>query len=70
MQSEFVAMSTNDDKYNDKQAENGRIKADPFDSPEIEKMLPDEFDTLYKTMPLTEETTCGWSFMRGGLWQK
>lgn len=66
-------MSTNDDKYEDKSnknEENGRIQTDEFHYPEIEKMLPNEFDTLYKTMPLTDETTCGLSFLRGNIWQK
>lgn len=41
-----------------------------FNYAEIEKMLPDQFDDLYKTLPLTEETTCGIWFIRGRLWQK
>lgn len=48
---------------------NGR-KSEAFDYAEIEKMLPEKFDELYKTFPLTDETTCGlWRF-RGDLWQK
>lgn len=44
--------------------------ADKFDYTEIERMLPEQFDDLYKTLPLTEETTCGVWFIRGNLWQK
>lgn len=47
-----------------------RRAADEFDYTEIEKMLPKEFDDLYRTLPLTEETTCGIWFIRGSLWQK
>lgn len=47
-----------------------RRAADDFDHTEIEKMLPTEFDDLYRTLPLTEETTCGIWFIRGSLWQK
>lgn len=43
---------------------------DKFDYTEIEKMLPEQFDDLFKTLPLTEETTCGIWFIRGRLWQK
>lgn len=47
-----------------------RKATDEFDYSEIEKMLPKEFDDLYRTLPLTEETTCGLWFIRGNLWQK
>lgn len=47
-----------------------RKTADKFDYTEIEKMLPEQFDDLYETLPLTEETTCGIWFIRGNLWQK
>lgn len=41
-----------------------------FDYTEIQSMLPERFDDLYSTLPLTEETTCGIWFIRGKFWQK
>lgn len=49
---------------------NGTKSDETFDYTEIEKMLPEKFDELYKTFPLTEETTCGLWIFRGNLWQK
>lgn len=47
-----------------------RKTADQYDYKEIEQMLPEQFDDLFKTLPLTEETTCGIWFIRGHFWQK
>lgn len=47
-----------------------RKPANEFDYTEIEKMLPEQFDDLYETLPLTEDTTCGVWFIRGPVWQK
>lgn len=41
-----------------------------FDYTEIEQMLPEQFDKLFKTLPLTEETTCGIWIFKGELLQK
>lgn len=48
----------------------GGKTANEFDYTEIEKMLPEQFDDLYETLPLTEDTTCGIWFIRGAIWQK
>lgn len=45
-------------------------KSKQFDYAEIEKMLPEEFDNLFDTLPITEETTCGWWIFKGRLMQK
>lgn len=47
-----------------------KMNATEFDYAEIEQMLPEHFDDLYKTLPLTEETTCGLWLFKGELWQK
>lgn len=41
-----------------------------FDYAEIQKMLPEQFDDLYKTLPLTDDTTCGLGIFKGGWLQK
>lgn len=47
-----------------------RYTADTFDYTEIERMLPENFDDLYHTLPLTEDTTCGLWIFKGDLLQK
>lgn len=42
----------------------------PFDYAEIEQMLPEQFDDLYRTLPLTEDTTCGIWMFKGAWLQK
>lgn len=32
---------------------------------QIENMLPEEFDTLFETTPLNDDTTCGFWLFRG-----
>lgn len=41
-----------------------------FDYAEIQQMLPDQFDDLYKTLPITEDTTCGLWIFKGEFFQK
>lgn len=41
-----------------------------FDYGEIQKMLPEQFDDLYKTLPITKDTTCGLWIFKGELFQK
>lgn len=43
---------------------------DAFDYTGIERMRSEEFDDLYQTYPLTDETTCGLWIFRGKLMQK
>lgn len=35
-----------------------------------DEQLMGDFDDIYKTMPITKETTCGFSFLRGPMLQK
>jgi hypothetical protein len=41
-----------------------------FDYAEIQQMLPEQFDDLYKTLPITEDTTCGLWIFKGDFFQK
>lgn len=41
-----------------------------FDYAAIQKMRTEQFDDLYKTLPLTDDTTCGLWFFKGELLQK
>lgn len=43
---------------------------DQFDYTEIQRMLPEQFDDLYKTLPLTEDTSCGIWIFKGDWLQK
>lgn len=43
---------------------------DTFNYKGIERMRSDEFDDLYRTYPLTDETTCGLWICRGNFLQK
>lgn len=48
--------------------EQKRLKAEGMDvAKDIEDMEPEEFDTLFETLPLTPETTCGYWFFKGWL---
>lgn len=38
-----------------------------YDPKEIESMLPEEFDQLFETTPLTEDTTCGYWIFKGAM---
>lgn len=46
----------------EKNRKDGVGAADPK---EIENMLPEDFDTLFQTTPLTSDTTCGYWMCRG-----
>lgn len=69
-------MSTkNDVSHTKSEVTNGnqndkKFKNEHFDYQEIEKMLPEELDNLYSTMPLTKETTCGFWIFKGWFLQK
>lgn len=54
----------NDENENDDNANNA------FNYEAIERMPSAEFDDLYRTYPLTEETTCGFWIFQGSLMQK
>lgn len=43
---------------------------DGFDYKTIERMPSAEFDDLYQTYPLTEDTTCGFGIFQGSFMQK
>lgn len=43
---------------------------DGFDYKRIERMPSAEFDDLYRTYPLTEDTTCGFWIFQGSFMQK
>jgi hypothetical protein len=42
----------------------------PKKSPELEKMLVEDFDELFKNMPITDDTRCGIGFLNGRFLQK
>lgn len=41
-----------------------------FDPEEIEKMLPEDFDNLFQTLPITDDTSCGFWMFKGSMLQK
>lgn len=43
---------------------------DAFDYKGIERMPSDEFEDLYRTYPITEETKCGFWMLKGSCMQK
>lgn len=58
---------------------NGDKKSEEADQPLVErksknvftdKMLEEDFDDIYKNYPLTEDTTCGFGFIKGKFLQK
>ena len=53
-----------------KPSKNGGSYRDKYDYKEIEQMLPEDFDTLFKTMPVTDETSCGLWIFKGSYLQR
>ena len=39
-------------------------------APEIEEMKVEEFDELFQTMPISDDTRCGLGFIQGSFLQK
>lgn len=58
------------DEKNEKSEKNHLSEDDAFDYAEIQRMLPEQFENLYKTYPLTEDTSCGFWFFQGNFMQK
>ncbi len=42
-----------------------KSKKNNENAPEVEKMLEEDFESLYENMPVTDDTRCGIGFIHG-----
>lgn len=47
---------------------NGKNAASP--RPEVKRLLTTDYEEMYKTTPLTDDTSCGYGFLRNSFLQK